>query len=131
MLIETLGVKRASAVLRDHWENEICNPASPKVTNSKLRAFHPLPISPSPPAHPNAAEKLELLSRSWWNRERSCRAGGRDLTVAVPEACGASQTLTANPDTLDGMGANDRPGLRPTSDREHPSCPAVAFSRRS
>ena len=58
-------------------------------------------------------------------------ATGRGVTVAVPEACGASQTLTANPDTLDGMGANDRPGLRPTSDREHPSCPAVAFSRRS
>ena len=38
VLIETLGVKRANAVLRDHWENGICNPASPKVTKGKLRA---------------------------------------------------------------------------------------------
>ena len=37
VLIETLGVKRANAVLRDHWENGICNPAFPRVTKGKLR----------------------------------------------------------------------------------------------
>ena len=37
VLIETLGVKRANAVLRDQWENGICNPASPRVTKGKLR----------------------------------------------------------------------------------------------
>jgi transcriptional regulator with XRE-family HTH domain len=38
VLIEALGVKRASAVLRDHWGNRICNPVSPRVTKGKLRA---------------------------------------------------------------------------------------------
>jgi len=37
VLVETLGVKRASAVLRDHWRNGICNPASRRVTKGKLR----------------------------------------------------------------------------------------------
>ena len=38
VLIEALGVKRASAALKDHWGNRICNPASPRVTKGKLRA---------------------------------------------------------------------------------------------